>query len=39
MQMVDELGYTVDQYVDGAGQLRHEAQGLVLRQALLPQPR
>jgi len=39
MQMVDELGYTVDQYVDGVGQLRHDAQGLELRQALLPQPR
>lgn len=37
MQMVDELGYTVSQYVDGAGQLKHEAQGLELRQALLPQ--
>jgi len=39
MQMVDELGYTVDQYIDGVGQLRHDAQGLELRQALLPSPR
>lgn len=38
MQMVDELGYTVDQFIDGTGQLRHEAQGLELRQALLPTP-
>lgn len=39
MQMVDELGYTVDQYVDGTGQMKHEAQGLELRQALLATPR
>jgi P4 family phage/plasmid primase-like protien len=38
MQMVDELGYTVNQYVDGVGQLRHDAEGLELRQALLPSP-
>lgn len=39
MQMVDELGFTVNQYVDGSGLLRHEASGLELRQALLPLPR
>jgi putative DNA primase/helicase len=36
MQMMDELGHTVNQYTDGSGQLRHEAEGLELRQALLP---
>jgi hypothetical protein len=33
---MDELGHTVNQYTDGSGQLRHEAEGLELRQALLP---
>jgi P4 family phage/plasmid primase-like protien len=38
MQMVDELGFTTSQFVDGVGHLRHQAEGLELRQSILPMP-
>jgi putative DNA primase/helicase len=36
MQMVDELGFDVIQFVDDMGQMRHEAVGIEVRQHLLP---
>jgi P4 family phage/plasmid primase-like protien len=39
MQMLDELGFETTQYIDGVGLMKHEAKGLELRQALMPEKR
>lgn len=38
-QMMEEIGHPVVPYIDGVGQMRHEAQNLALKQAILPEKR